>query len=172
MNYNASNSLAFILLPTVFCQPSLLSSLNPQLRRGSRTIKLDVEFHSLILELTGSRLIAGMQQVLVEFFRMTPRIDRPSGSAERICWEQLTNQHIRGNQLMLKLVVLLCASWLGDWTELRSSRSNDTASSTVTPSVNVTSVRRVFHNGQHNAFTDMCRYNHALHSIGSINRML
>lgn len=26
------------------------------------------------------------------------------------------------------------------------------------PKVNVVSVRRVFHNGEHNAFTDMCRF--------------
>lgn len=55
--------------------------------RSARTVKLDLKFHSLILEMTGSSLIAGMQQVLVEFFRTTPRSKPSSASAERICWE-------------------------------------------------------------------------------------
>ncbi len=55
--------------------------------RSARAVKLDLKFHSLILEMTGSRLIAGMQQVLVEFFRTTPRSKPSSDSAHRICWE-------------------------------------------------------------------------------------
>ncbi len=54
---------------------------------SARTIGLDLKFHSLILEMTGSRLIAGMQQILVQFFQMTPRSKPSSASAERICWE-------------------------------------------------------------------------------------
>ena len=54
---------------------------------SARAIELDVEFHSLILEMTGSRLITGMQQILVQFFQMTPRSKPSSASAERICWE-------------------------------------------------------------------------------------
>lgn len=50
-------------------------------------IDLDVKFHSLILEMTGSRMIAGMQQVLVQFFHSTPKSDATPASAERICWE-------------------------------------------------------------------------------------
>ena len=55
--------------------------------QSARTIELDVKFHSLILEMTGSRLIAGMQQVLVQFFQTMPRSFLSSASAERICWE-------------------------------------------------------------------------------------
>ncbi len=55
--------------------------------QSARTIELDVKFHSLILEMTGSRLIAGMQQVLVQFFQTMPRSKPSSASAERICWE-------------------------------------------------------------------------------------
>jgi GntR family transcriptional repressor for pyruvate dehydrogenase complex len=54
---------------------------------SARTVELDVKFHSLILEMTGSRLIAGMQQVLVQFFQESPRSVPSSSSAERICWE-------------------------------------------------------------------------------------
>ena len=55
--------------------------------QSARTIELNVKFHSLILEMTGSRLIAGMQQVLVQFFQTMPRTESSSSSAERICWE-------------------------------------------------------------------------------------
>ncbi|MSR60308.1 MAG: FadR family transcriptional regulator [Planctomycetaceae bacterium] len=58
-----------------------------QNQASARTIELDVKFHSLILEMTGSRLIAGMQQILVQFFQTTPRAKPCSSSAERICWE-------------------------------------------------------------------------------------
>jgi DNA-binding FadR family transcriptional regulator len=34
-----------------------------------RHTKRDVAFHSLLLEMTGSALIAGMQRVLVDFFQ-------------------------------------------------------------------------------------------------------
>lgn len=54
---------------------------------SARTIELDVKFHSLILEMTGSRLIAGMQQVLVQFFQTVPQAKPTLASAERICWE-------------------------------------------------------------------------------------
>lgn len=49
--------------------------------------ELDVKFHSLILEMTGSRLIAGMQQILVQFFNSSPRSKSSPTTAERICWE-------------------------------------------------------------------------------------
>lgn len=51
-----------------------------------RTVKLDLQFHALILKMTGSRLIAGMQQVLVHFFRLAPRSELEV-AAERIIWE-------------------------------------------------------------------------------------
>ena len=54
---------------------------------SARSIELDVKFHSLILEMTGSRLIAGMQQVLVQFFQTVPQSKPTLASAERICWE-------------------------------------------------------------------------------------
>jgi DNA-binding FadR family transcriptional regulator len=52
-----------------------------------QAMERDVQFHSLILEMTGSRLIAGMQQVLVQFFQATPRSPATPASTERICWE-------------------------------------------------------------------------------------
>jgi len=37
--------------------------------------------------MTGSRLIAGMQQVLVQFFQIAPHCEKTEASAERIIWE-------------------------------------------------------------------------------------
>ena len=54
--------------------------------RGARC-ELDLEFHAQILRMTGSRLIAGMQQILVQFFQIAPHSERTAASAERIIWE-------------------------------------------------------------------------------------
>jgi len=55
--------------------------------RSQRTVELDIKFHSQILQMTGSRLIAGMQQVLVQFFQLAPRCESSPATAERIVWE-------------------------------------------------------------------------------------
>lgn len=55
--------------------------------RSARSIELDVAFHSHILQMTGSRLISGMQQVLVQFFQLAPRCEANAATAERIIWE-------------------------------------------------------------------------------------
>ena len=44
-------------------------------------------FTRRFLRMTGSRLIAGMQQVLVQFFQIAPHSARTEASAERISWE-------------------------------------------------------------------------------------
>lgn len=50
--------------------------------------ELDITLHSLLLEMTGSRLIAGMQRVLVDFFRSYPPHAPPdAAAAERVAWE-------------------------------------------------------------------------------------
>jgi GntR family transcriptional regulator, transcriptional repressor for pyruvate dehydrogenase complex len=54
---------------------------------SERSVGLDLEFHAQILQMTGSRLIAGMQQVLVQFFQIAPHSERTAASAERIIWE-------------------------------------------------------------------------------------
>lgn len=54
---------------------------------SAQTIELDVKFHSMILEMTGSKMIAGMQQILVRFFQDCPRAPVCPSTAERICWE-------------------------------------------------------------------------------------
>jgi GntR family transcriptional regulator, transcriptional repressor for pyruvate dehydrogenase complex len=52
-----------------------------------RQVALDVDFHTLLLEMTGSRMIAGMQQVLVRFFASAPHAPPTAASAQRIIWE-------------------------------------------------------------------------------------
>ena len=54
---------------------------------SAKTVELDVQFHGLILEMTGSRMIAGMQQVLVEVFQVMPKAKPSTATAERVCWE-------------------------------------------------------------------------------------
>jgi len=54
---------------------------------SARTVELDIRFHGLILEMTGSRMIAGMQQVLVQVFQIMPKSNPDSATAERVCWE-------------------------------------------------------------------------------------
>lgn len=53
-----------------------------------RQTKLDISFHSLLLEMTGSPLIGGMQRVLIDFFQSIA-VHRPpdAANAERIGWE-------------------------------------------------------------------------------------
>lgn len=55
--------------------------------QSARSVGLDLEFHAQILRMTGSRLIAGMQQILVQFFQIAPHSEQTAASAERIIWE-------------------------------------------------------------------------------------
>lgn len=54
---------------------------------SSDAVELDLQFHSLILEMTGSSLISGMQQVLIRAFQVMPKATPTSATAARICWE-------------------------------------------------------------------------------------
>jgi DNA-binding FadR family transcriptional regulator len=54
---------------------------------SERSVALDLEFHAQILQMTGSKMIAGMQQVLVQFFQIAPHSEKSPASAERIIWE-------------------------------------------------------------------------------------
>lgn len=50
-------------------------------------VEADGEFHGLILKMTGSRLIAGMRQVLVDYFQRVHVVDSTPIVVERITWE-------------------------------------------------------------------------------------
>lgn len=50
--------------------------------------ELDIRFHTLLLEMTGSKMVAGMQRVLVDFFRTIVIPTPPDVEASaRIAWE-------------------------------------------------------------------------------------
>jgi GntR family transcriptional repressor for pyruvate dehydrogenase complex len=55
--------------------------------QSTRSIGLDLEFHAQILQMTGSRMIAGMQQILVQFFQIAPHSPETTTAADRIIWE-------------------------------------------------------------------------------------
>ena len=55
--------------------------------RLQEAIEADVEFHGLILQMTGSHMIAGMQQVLSDYFHRVPVLRTDAASVERIIWE-------------------------------------------------------------------------------------
>jgi GntR family transcriptional regulator, transcriptional repressor for pyruvate dehydrogenase complex len=54
---------------------------------SKRFVALDLQFHALLLEMTGSALVAGMQQVLVRYFAAVPYVDPDEPSTDRIIWE-------------------------------------------------------------------------------------
>lgn len=53
---------------------------------SQRLQEIDIRFHSLILEMTGSRLLVGLREVLVEFFAAMPRVEPSLPFAGRVCW--------------------------------------------------------------------------------------
>jgi GntR family transcriptional regulator, transcriptional repressor for pyruvate dehydrogenase complex len=79
---------------------------------SARTVELDIAFHSKILQMTGSRLIAGMQQVLVEFFQMGPRAEATPESAKRITWEHrelfhaIRDRDVERARVMVRIQIL------------------------------------------------------------------
>lgn len=51
-------------------------------------IELDLQFHALILEMSGSRMISGMRNLLADFFHKRPPPNNISATcAERMIWE-------------------------------------------------------------------------------------
>lgn len=86
------------------------AELERALRSGDephRQTELDIRFHTLILEMTGSRMIAGMQRVLEEFFATAPRAEMTAAAAERILWEHRMLYHaIRARDVEAARVML------------------------------------------------------------------
>ncbi len=68
-------------------QMKLVVNTKAEVNRGK---ELDIAFHSLLLEMTGSTIIADMQRVLVDFFSNI-EISGPLdvASTERIAWEHI-----------------------------------------------------------------------------------
>lgn len=52
-----------------------------------RVIALDLEFHALLLQMTGSTLVAGMQQVLIRFFAAVPYLKLSETGIDDVVWQ-------------------------------------------------------------------------------------
>lgn len=68
----------------------LANELEESIRSGAndKTVELDVAFHSVLLQMTGSSLVAGMQRVLVQFFQSAQqRWTSGEGTDDRVIWE-------------------------------------------------------------------------------------
>ncbi|QDU82329.1 HTH-type transcriptional regulator LutR [Polystyrenella longa] len=56
--------------------------------QSSKIVELDITFHTVLLKMTGSELIAGMQKVLVSFFESAYKDQKSDGSyGDRMIWE-------------------------------------------------------------------------------------
>lgn len=80
-------------------------------------VAADVEFHGLILQMTGSRMIAGMRQVLVDFFQQVPLVDTTAAVVDRIMWEhrELLNAiRDRDVERARAMIRLQSRSWLNN----------------------------------------------------------
>jgi len=62
-------------------------SLALQQGEQSKVVALDLEFHAMLLKMTGSTLVAGMQQVLVRFFAAVPYAKLDDAGVDYIIWE-------------------------------------------------------------------------------------
>jgi DNA-binding FadR family transcriptional regulator len=52
-----------------------------------RGAEIDIAFHSVLLEMTGSTLVAGMQRVLVRFFASNGKAVPSEATDKRVIWE-------------------------------------------------------------------------------------
>tara|TARA_R110002111_G_scaffold262586_2_gene339312 strand:- start:13334 stop:14005 length:672 start_codon:yes stop_codon:yes gene_type:complete len=73
-------------------------------------VELDLAFHSLVLEMTNSKYVAGMQQVLSHFFQTISEIDRSEpGQKKRIIWEHtelaaaIRNRDLEHARVMIRM---------------------------------------------------------------------
>lgn len=55
--------------------------------RAESFVELDLQFHALILSMTGSRMISGMRNLLVDFFGKISRPKNLMAAADRMIWE-------------------------------------------------------------------------------------
>ncbi len=55
--------------------------------KSQQVPEIDIAFHSVLLEMTGSTLVAGMQRVLVRFFASSRDVVPDEATARRVIWE-------------------------------------------------------------------------------------
>lgn len=81
---------------------------------SERFVALDLRFHALILSMTGSRMIAGMQKLLVDFFRKVPVRGNMAAVADRMIWEhRVLYQAIRDRDVeqARTMIRMHCTEW-------------------------------------------------------------
>lgn len=82
--------------------------------RAESFVDLDLQFHALILSMTGSRMISGMRNLLVDFFSKVPRREDLVAVADRMIWEhrELYNAIRAGDvELARTMIRMHCTEW-------------------------------------------------------------
>ncbi len=79
-------------------------------QQWEQAIELDLAFHSLVLEMTNSTYVAGMQQVLAQYFQTISEIDRSEPEQKRrIIWEHselaaaIRNRDLEHARVMIRM---------------------------------------------------------------------
>lgn len=77
-------------------------------------VELDLQFHALILSMTGSRMIAGMRNLLADFFHKVPLRESIAVAADRMIWEhrELYNAiRTRDVERARTMIRMHCTEW-------------------------------------------------------------
>jgi GntR family transcriptional regulator, transcriptional repressor for pyruvate dehydrogenase complex len=87
-------------------------------------VDLDLQFHALILSMTGSRMISGMRNLLVDFFSKVPRRGNLVAVADRMIWEhrELYNAiRARDVERARTMIRMHCTEWFRNASDAPSS---------------------------------------------------
>lgn len=88
---------------------------NPELAESF--VDLDLQFHALILSMTGSRMISGMRNLLFDFFSKVPRRGNLVAVADRMIWahRELYNAiRARDVERARTMIRMHCTEWFKD----------------------------------------------------------
>ncbi|MEZ6127112.1 MAG: FCD domain-containing protein [Planctomycetaceae bacterium] len=84
-------------------------------------VDLDLQFHAQILSMTGSRMISGMRNLLVDFFSHVPRRTDLVTVADRMIWEhrELYNAICaRDVELARTMIRMHCTEWFRNTSDI------------------------------------------------------
>ncbi|APZ96533.1 FadR/GntR family transcriptional regulator [Fuerstiella marisgermanici] len=91
-------------------------------------VELDVQFHALILAMTGSRMISGMRKLLVDFFIKVPRRGDLVAAADRMIWEHRELYEAiqaRDVERARTMIRMHCTEWFRDLPDDTSPNRDD-----------------------------------------------
>ena len=89
-------------------------------------VELDLQFHALILSMTGSRMIAGMRNLLADFFHKIPLRESMATAADRMIWEHRELYHAiraRDVERARTMIRMHCTEWFRDTADDSSTLS-------------------------------------------------